>query len=448
MDSKTKTLIATIIGSGMVVLDGFVVTLALPAIKNGFHSQFADLQWIVDGFLLSLSALILIGGSLGDIFGRKRVYLIGLYGFTAVSLICALAPNVKILIISRILQGVFGALLVPGGLAIINTNFPPSERGRAIGRWSAWLAIVVPIGPVVGGYIIKVTSWRWIFLINLPLGLVCGYLGSRNFKEGKSPHKRRLDVVGAVLAVSLLAGITYGLIEGPADHWGARSLASLLIGLILVPLYILYENQAADPMISLSLFRSRNFTGSNVMTFAMYGALGGFTFILPIYLQTRMSYSSFVAGLAMLPVSILLLTLSSRMGALSAKYGPRLFITLGPLIVALAVVSLIGYSPGDKFLTFLLPRTFLFGIGMAIFVAPLTATVMASVDSAYSGIASGINNALARVAGLIVVALLGVAGVGNTYHFGTIFCASLAAAAGIFAFLIIQNKKSATAQTA
>lgn len=448
MSRKSWALVATIIGSGMVILDGFVVNLALPSISRSFSAGFSDLQWIVDGYLLSLSALILVGGSLGDIIGRKKAYLIGLYGFTALSLLCALAPNSGLLITFRIVQGIFGALLVPGGLAIINTNFPRDERGKAIGQWSAWLAIVVPIGPLVGGYIIKVASWRWIFLINLPLGIICGYLAARNFQESKNPRERKLDVTGAFLAAAFLAGITYGLIEGPGSHWHARSILPLAAGLVLIPLFVYHQHTYKDPMVRLSLFRSRNFSGSNVMTFAMYGALGGFTFILPIYLQTKLGYSSFVAGLGMLPVSVLLLMLSSRMGALSAKYGPRLFITAGPLITALAMFLLIGYSPGDKFLSFLIPRIILFGVGMAIFVAPLTATVMASVSDTSSGIASGINNAVSRIAGLVVIALLGLAGTGNTYRFSVELCAVLAAAAGIAAFFIIQNPKTRAASSA
>lgn len=444
MNRKRWALVATIIGSGMVVLDGFVVTLALPAIGRSFHAGFSDMQWIIDGFLLSLSSLILIGGSLGDIFGRKKMYLFGLYGFTAVSMLCALAPNVRVLIAARFFQGIFGALLVPGGLAIINTNFPKSERSRAIGRWSAWLAIVVPIGPLAGGYIIKVASWRWIFLINLPLGLICGYLGKRYFKEGLGDTTRRLDVVGALMATFILAGITYGLIEGPGSHWGSVSLFALILGTFLIPLFIRHERRSTDPMLNLALFHSRNFTGSNAMTFAMYGALGGFTFILPIYLQTKMGYTAFIAGLSLLPVSLMLLLFSGPMGALCAKYGPRFFVTVGPLVVALAIILLTGYGPGDSFLWFLLPRTFLVGVGMVLLVAPLTATVMSSVDVTSSGIASGVNNAVARVGGLFVIALLGLAGVGSTYHFGIILCAILSVLAGLVAYMIIQNKPLAT----
>ncbi len=448
MDRKTKILIATILGSGMVVLDGFVVNLALPSIQRSFGAQFSDLQWVVDGFLLSLSALILVGGSLGDIYGRKKMYLFGLYGFTAVSLLCALAPNIPVLVASRVLQGVFGALLVPGGLAIINTNFPKEERAKAIGTWSAWLAIVVPIGPVVGGYIIRVSSWRWIFLINLPLGLICGYLGLRNFQESQTEKDRRLDLWGAMLAVVFLAALTYGLIEGPADHWSLKSISTLIAATIAFIGFIWRQNSYHDPMVRLPLFKSRNFSATNSMTFLMYGALGGFTFILPIYLQTKLGYSAFVAGLSLLPVSVLLLLLSRRMGGLSAKLGPRLFLTAGPLVCAAAIISLLGYGPGDGFVSFLLPRTFLFGIGLSLLVAPLTATVMASVEDKSSGIASGINNAVARVAGLIVIALLGLAGTGNIYRFTLVLCAILAAAAGIISYLAIQHKPKSVAAKA
>ncbi|MBX4188785.1 DHA2 family efflux MFS transporter permease subunit, partial [Candidatus Saccharibacteria bacterium] len=370
MNKRTLALIATIIGSGMVVLDGFVVNLALPKIAFDMHTTFSDLQWIIDGYLLSLSALILLGGSLGDIFGRKKIYLIGLYGFTAVSLLCALAPSIDTLIASRFLQGIFGALLVPGGLAIINTNFPKEERGRAIGLWSAWLAIVIPIGPVVGGYILTITTWRWIFLINLPLGLLCAFLAIRNVDESKAKTDRRLDGVGSLITVISLAAITYGFIEAPSDHWGPKTIISLVVGFGLLPVFIWYERRHPDPIVSLSLFKSRNFTGANLMTFAMYGALTGFTFILPIYLQTEMGYTAFQAGLSLLPVSILMLLLSSRMGALSAEYGPRYFLTVGPFLAALAILSLINYGPGDNFYTFLIPRTLLLGVGLATLASP------------------------------------------------------------------------------
>lgn len=440
MSKRTLALIATIIGSGVVFLDGTIVNLALPKISEGLHGHFSDLQWIADGYLLSLSSLILLGGSLGDIFGRKRLYLIGLSGFGIVSLLCGLSPSIGFLIAFRILQGIFGALLVPGGLAIINTNFPREDRGAAIGRWSAWSGILAAIGPLVGGYIIDAISWRWIFFINIPLIIVCGILALANVEESKDSRPRRVDQKGAGLAALALAGITYGLIEGPADHWHARSWIVLVAGLALAAIFLWYESRSKDPMVHLSLFRSRNFSGSNAMTFAMYGALAGFMFALVIYMQTKLGYSAIKAGASLLPVSVVLLLFSSRVGQLSSKIGPRYFLTFGPLIASLAMFSLINYRPGNSYLWFLIPRVLLFSIGLALLVAPLTTTVMTSVDESSSGIASGINNAVSRIAGLVVIALLGLAGAGNVYRFSLILCAIFAAAAGVVSFLTIQNR--------
>ena len=440
MSKRTLALVATIIGSGVVFLDGTIVNLALPKISEGLHARFSDLQWIADGYLLSLSSLILLGGSLGDILGRKRMYLTGLIGFGTVSLLCGLSPSVGFLIAFRILQGVFGALLVPGGLAIINTNFPREERGAAIGRWSAWSGILAAIGPLVGGYIIDAISWRWIFFINIPLIIVCGLLAKANVEESKDSRPRRVDAKGAGLAALALAGITYGLIEGPADKWHSRPVISLIAGLALAGVFLWYESKSKDPMMELSLFRSRNFSGSNAMTFAMYGALAGFMFALVIYMQTKLGYSAIKAGASLLPVSLMLLLFSSRVGGLSSKFGPRYFLTAGPLLAALGMFLLISYKPGDSYLWFLLPRVLLFAIGLVLLVAPLTTTVMTSVEDSSSGIASGINNAVSRIAGLVVIALLGLAGTGNVYRFSMVLCAVFAAAAGIISFITIQNR--------
>ncbi|HVS78990.1 MAG TPA: MFS transporter [Candidatus Saccharimonadales bacterium] len=440
MSKRSWALIATILGSGVVFLDSTIVNLALPRISVSLHGHFSDLQWIADGYLLSLSSLILLGGSLGDIFGRKRVYLIGLTGFGAMSLLCGLSPSISFLIIFRVLQGIFGALLVPGGLAIINTNFPRAERGQAIGRWSAWSGILTAVGPLAGGYIIDAISWRWIFFINIPLIILCGLLAAKYVDESKDGRVRRVDGRGAALAALALAGITYGLINGPADHWRSKSLTTLIGGLVVGGLFLWYEARIRDPMLELQLFRSRNFSGSNLMTFAMYGALSGFMFALVIYMQTKLGYSAIKAGVSLLPVSIVLLLFSSRIGALSSKLGPRLFMTAGPLIAALGMFLLIGYQPGDSYLWFLLPRVLIFAIGMVLLVAPLTTTVMTSVEDSSSGIASGINNAVSRIAGLVVIALLGLAGAGDTYHFSMILCACLATAAGLTSYLTIQNK--------
>ncbi len=439
MDKRTLALIATILGSGIVFLDGTIVNLALPMISADLNARFSDLQWIAAGYLLSLSALIILGGSLGDIFGRKRIYLIGLAGFGLMSLLCGLAPSVGFLIVFRILQGVFGALLIPGGLAIINTNFPREERGAAIGKWSAWSGILAAIGPLAGGYIIDAASWRWIFFINVPLIIVCGFLASKNVQESKDTHPRRVDIPGAILAGLSLAGITYGLIEGPQDSWGPKSIVPIIAGLLLGLAFLLYERRNKDPMVNLNLFKSRNFTGANLMTFAMYGALAGFMFALVIYMQTKLGYSAIKAGVSLLPVSLVLLLFSSRVGRLSSKIGPRFFLTTGPLIASLGIFLLIDYKPGDSYVWFLLPRMMLFSVGLVLLVAPLTTTVMTSVKDTSSGIASGINNAVSRIAGLVVIALLGLAGTGNIYRFSMILCAILAAAAGIVSFLTIKN---------
>jgi EmrB/QacA subfamily drug resistance transporter len=440
MSKRTLALVATILGSGVVFLDGTIVNLALPKISTDLHGHFSDLQWIADGYLLSLSSLILLGGSLGDIFGRKRVYLIGLAGFGVVSLLCGLSPSIGFLIGFRILQGVFGALLVPGGLAIINTNFPREERGAAIGKWSAWSGILAAIGPLVGGYIIDATSWRWIFFINIPLIIICGVLAKANVEESKDTRARHVDTYGAILAGLSLACLTYGLIEGPVDNWHTRSITALVIGALLGIVFIFYERRSRDPMVNLTLFRSRNFTGSNLMTFAMYGALAGFMFALVIYMQTKLHYSAIKAGLSLIPVSVMLLLFSSRVGGLSSRIGPRYFLTFGPLISALGIFLLIDYGPGDSYLTFLLPRVMLFAIGLVLLVAPLTTTVMTSVADTSSGIASGINNAVSRIAGLFVIALLGLTGTGNVYKFSMTLCAGFAAAAGLISFLTIQNQ--------
>ena len=440
MSKKTLTLIATIIGSGVVFLDGTIVNLALPKISIGLHANFSDLQWIADGYLLSLSSLILLGGSLGDIFGRKRVYLIGLAGFGTVSLICGLSPNVDFLIAFRLLQGIFGALLVPGGLAIINTNFPREERGAAIGTWSAWSGILAAIGPLVGGYIIDAISWRWIFFINIPLIIVCGLLARANVQESRDQRVRRVDIRGAALCALALAGLTYGLIEGPVVKWGARAIVPLVLGTALAVSFLWFESRQKDPMVNLSLFRSRNFSGSNVMTFAMYGALAGFMFSLVIYMQTKLGYSAIKAGLSLLPVSIVLLLFSRRIGGLSSKFGPRLFMTAGPLIAAVGMLLLVNYKHGDSYLWFLLPRVLLFSIGLVLLVAPLTTTVMTSVEESSSGIASGVNNAVSRVAGLVVIALLGLFGTSHIFRFSMVLCGLLAASAGIVSYLTIQNR--------
>lgn len=437
---RLLVLFATIVGSVIVFLDGSIVNLALPKIGAQLHAGFSDLQWIVDSYALMLSALILLGGSIGDILGHKRIYMIGLMGFGASSLFCALSPNVTMLIILRTVQGLFGAMLVPGALAIINTNFPKEERGTAIGYWTAWSSMAMIIAPLLGGFLLDITSWRAIFLINIPLAIVCAVVGIRSMTESRDGESRKIDWIGAALEVLALAGMTYGLIEGPIAHWSLLTVASLVMGLVLFICFVMTEAKVKYPMIPLNLFKSRNFTGSNLMTFAMYGALAGFGFSLVIYLQTKMHYSSIKAGMSMLPTSILLILGSGRVGAVSGRIGPRLFMTMGPILSATGMILLIMLKPGQSFLLHVLPGIIVFGLGVVCFVAPLTTTVMTSVPDRFSGTASGVNNAVSRTAGLLVIAVLGLTGSGHAYAFGLGLCIVLAIGAGLVSLFVIENK--------
>ncbi|MDX2776082.1 DHA2 family efflux MFS transporter permease subunit [Streptomyces caniscabiei] len=434
---RTLALFAVTIGSSIAILDASIVNLALPAVAKDLTASFSVQQWIADAYLLSLSALILLGGSLGDIFGRKRAYLVGVAGFGISSVVCALAPNAEMLIAARVLQGMFGALMVPGALAIINTNFPKDERGRAIGHWTAWSSIAVVAAPFLAGSILATGGWRWIFLVNIPLSAVCFAMTLRAARESSDQRVRRIDGIGAALVTVALGGLTYGLIEGPVQAWSMVTIGSLIVGLLALVAFVLWEKRSRDPMIRLSLFRSRAFSGANLMTFLMYGALGGFSFILAIHLQSALHYTAFQAGMSLLPISLCLLLFSGWVGSLSAKYGPRFFMTAGPMIAAAGIALLYSIQPDTQYVIGVLPGILLFSIGLSLLVSPLTTTVMLSVDESASGIASGVNNAVARAAGLIVIAVLGLFGANEAYPFAIVLCAALAALGGIISFLTI-----------
>ncbi len=397
--AKRLTLLACILGSAIVFVDGTVVNVALPALRDDLGGSLADQQWVVESYLLLLASLVLVGGSLGDLYGRRRIFAIGVAGFGVASLICAVSPSVELLIVARALQGAFGALLVPSSLAIITAVFGPDERPAAIGSWTAGTSAAIAVGPPIGGLLVDVLSWRVIFAMNVPLVLVCLWLISRFVPECPGDRRHRIDVPGAVLCVLGLAGPVYALIQQPQLGWSNPSVwMPLVAGIGALGAFIAYERRAPDPMLPLGAFRSRNFAIGNLVTFAVYAGLGAATFFLALFLQQVAGYSAFEAGLSLLPITLLLVTLARRFGALSARVGPRLPMTIGPLIGGLGLLAFARLDERAPYLTQVLPGALLFGLGLAITVAPLTATVLQAADRRHAGVASGVNNAIARVA--------------------------------------------------
>ncbi|MGI8729232.1 MAG: MFS transporter [Solirubrobacteraceae bacterium] len=406
--AKRLTLIACVLGSAVVFVDGTIVNVALPALRADLGASFADQQWVVEAYLLLLGSLVLVGGSLGDLYGRRRIFAIGVGGFGATSLACAAAPSVEVLIVARALQGAFGALLVPSSLAIITSVFGPDERPAAIGTWTAGTSAAIAIGPPIGGLLVDALSWRVIFAMNVPLVLVCLWLIARAVPECPGDRTHRVDVPGAVLCALGLAGPVYALIQQPALGWGdPEVLLPLLGGIGAFGAFLAYERRAPDPMLPLAIFRPRNFAVGNVVTFAVYAGLGAATFFVALFLQQVAGYSAFQAGLALTPITLMLVTLARRFGALSARVGPRLPMTAGPLVGGAGLLLFARLDENGDFLTGVLPATLLFGLGLAITVAPLTATVLQAADRRHAGLASGVNNAIARVAGLLAIAAVG-----------------------------------------
>jgi EmrB/QacA subfamily drug resistance transporter len=393
----------------VVTVDSTVVNVALPAIDDDLGGGLAGQQWTSNAYLLTLGSLLLIGGSLGDIFGERRVFALGVAGFGATSLLCAVAPTIEVLVVGRALQGVSGAVLTPAALAVIVANFPPDERGAAVGAWTAWGAIGVLFGPLVGGQLVDTTSWRWIFAINVPLVIGTIVLILRVVPDTRRPEGRgKVDVVGAVLCALGLAGISYGLIEQPLRGWEDPAVAgSLIAGTLLFAAFLVWERRAPAPMLPLDLFKRRNFAIGNVETFSMYAGLGLLFFFLVLFLQQVAGYSAVEAGLTTVPITLLMFAFSRRFGALADRLGPRLFMGFGPLIAALGLLLFMRIDADVDFLTELLPPLVLFGLGLSMTVAPLTATVLADADEHNAGVASGVNNAIARVAGLVAIAAVG-----------------------------------------
>jgi EmrB/QacA subfamily drug resistance transporter len=384
-----------------------VVNTALPHIQRDFNAGLAGQQWVVTGYLLTLGSLLVVGGSLGDLFGRRRVFVLGLLGFALTSLLCGLAPNLGVLIGARVAQGVSAAALVPGSLAMLSAVFHPDDRSRAIGAWSGLSTVSTALGPFVGGWLIDAISWRWVFLINPVLIAGAVWMAQRFVPETRAEQGAgRIDVPGAVTLSIGLAGVVYALIEGPPKGWDAPAVGAAVVGVVSLVLFVLIEYRSSSPMVPLALFRSKRFAGTNAATFAVWGAIGAVFFLLTIRLQNDLGYSALEAGAATMPVTVLMMLFAAKSGALAQRIGPRTQMILGPLVlgVGFAVMSRIG--PGSQYLPDVLPPVVLFGTGLVITVAPLTATVLAAVEDQYAGVGSAINNAVARVASLLAIAVL------------------------------------------
>jgi EmrB/QacA subfamily drug resistance transporter len=406
--SKRLTLAAAIMGSFVVGVDATVVNVALPAIEEDLGGGLAGQQWVVNAYLLFLASLILIGGSLGDLFGEQRIFRIGVSGFGAVSALCAIAPTIEVLVVARALQGIFGALLTPAALAIIVATFAPAERGAAIGSWTAWSGIATVVGPLVGGQLVDSVSWRAIFAINVPFVLVTLVMSTRIPAARVNRPEARVDGVGATLAALGLAGPTFALIQQPEHGWGSPMVwLPGLGGLALLAAFLAWERRHKDPMLPLDIFRVRNFSAGNIETFAMYAGLGVVFFVLVIYLQQVAGYSALEAGLATTPSTIIMFFLSRRFGGLADRYGPRKFMGFGPLVSAAGILMFLRLDADPEFVADVLPSLVVFSLGLSMTVAPLTATVLAAADESNAGIASAVNNAIARVAGLLATAAMG-----------------------------------------
>jgi EmrB/QacA subfamily drug resistance transporter len=434
---------ATVLGSGIAFLDGTVVNVALPTIGTDLHAGIRELQWILDGYLVTLSALLLLGGSLGDLYGRRRGFLAGLVAFSVASAACGIAPNASVLIVARAVQGAGAALLVPGSLALISASFHPDDRGKAVGAWSGLAGVSGAIGPFVGGWLIDAVSWRLIFFINLPLAAVCFVITTRFVPESRDDDEAgvRPDFSGAAAASIGLAAMAYGLIE---RQWIAG-----IAGAVILVGFIFIERRVAHPMLPLAIFRSSQFRGANLTTLAVYTGLGGTTFALVLQLQKSMGYSALESGLALIPLTLLMLVLSSRSGALAQRIGPRTQMTVGPFVVAAALLMLTRVEPGRGYVESVLPAAIVFGFGLVITVAPLTTAVLAAVDDHHLGVGSAFNNAVARIAGLLAVAALpvlagldtsaSIASFDNGFRKAMVICAGICAAGGIVSFLTIRR---------
>jgi EmrB/QacA subfamily drug resistance transporter len=434
--AKRFALIATILGSSIAFIDMTVVNVALPAIQRDLGGGLASQQWVVDAYLLTLGSLILVGGSLGDIFGEVRMFTLGVTLFGLASVLCAVAPDSTTLIVFRGIQGIAGALLTPASLAVITSTFSGDERGAAIGTWTAWSSISTVIGPLLGGWLIGITSWRVIFLFNVPIAIATIVLVRTHLSRDPSPRKAvRVDFTGAALCAVGLGSLVFGFIEQPRLGWSSPGVAGTIAGgAALLVAFVFYESRTSMPMLPLHLFKSRNFSVTNVETFAVYGGLSAWGFFLTLFLQQIAGYSPFRSGLATIPLTIAVFLLSRYVGRLSIRFGPRIFMAAGPLLGAVSILALARLPEHLNYWVDLLPPLVGFAIALSLIVAPLTTTVLNDAGPGDAGIASGINNAVARVAGLIAIAAVGVAAAGSTDHLSTHgFHRAMAVVAGLLA---------------
>jgi EmrB/QacA subfamily drug resistance transporter len=450
-------MLATVLGSGIAFLDATVVNIALPAIGEDLDAGLSGLQWTVNAYALTLAGLLLIGGSLGDHLGRRRVFAIGVAWFAVASLLCTVAPNIEMLVAARAIQGVGAALLTPGSLAILEASFHPDDRGAAIGAWSGLAGITTAIGPFLGGWLVEAVSWRLIFLINLPIAAVVLW-AARAIPESRdeAAQGQRLDLTGAALTSLGLAGVTYALTEGPSSGWDEPATVILgVLGAAALLAFVPAQRRSRHPLVPLDMFASRAFSTANALTFLVYGALGAAFFLLPIQLQQVSGYSPIEAGSALIPMTLVMLALSKRAGRLASRIGPRLPMGLGPIVAAAGLLLLLMVGPDADYLTEVLPGVLVFALGMALTVAPLNVTVLGAAGEARAGVASAVNNAVARVAGLLAVAVVPVvAGISGDdylvpeafdegYMVGMVICAVLCASGGAMALVGIPSGRPA-----
>ena len=451
-------LLATVLGSSMALLDSTVVNVALPTIGRELNASLAGLQWTITGYTLTLAALILLGGSLGDRLGRRRIFLVGVVWFALASALCGLAPSIGVLIAARVLQGVGGALLAPGALAIIQATFAAEDRPRSVGMWAGLSGVASAVGPVLGGWLVQAAGWRWVFLLNLPVAVAVVAVTARHVPESRDPAVHgRFDIAGAALAALALAGLTYALIEAPERADAADVVAAAAASIAAAAGFIVVERRRTRtphrvaPMLPLDVFASRQFSVINIITFFVYAAFGGVLFLLVLELQVVSGFSPVEAGASLLPVTVLTLLLSARAGSLAQRTGPRWLMTAGLISCAVGVALMTRIGPHASYLADVVPAVAVFGLGLSMTVAPLTATVLASADVRHAGVASGVNNAVARAAGLVAVAALPVAvGLGPvSYHeparfqhgfdVATIICAALLLVAAVLAAVLTDN---------